>query len=71
MYSPKNGLRVYAALKRLQDPYFSIFNFLRPYFTPKSKMSSNFKLQILKISKEFSYEAWNFGKIKFTWLHSV
>ena len=31
----------------------------------------SFKLQILKISKEFSYKAWNFGKIKFTWLHSV
>ena len=49
----------------------SAFFILKTLLTHKSKMSRNFKLQILKISKEFSYKAWNFGKIKFTWLHFV
>ena len=70
MYPPKWVTGMCGPEASARSP-FQHFSFSRPYFIPKSKMSRNFKLQILKISKEFSYKDWKFGKIKFTWLHSV
>ena len=76
---PENGVWVCASLKTpflcphgwSQDPHFSIFQFLRPYFHPKSHISRNVKLQSLKISKKLSSKVSNWAKIQFKRLHFV
>ena len=75
---PEKWGRVCAALKtpfshpphRSQDPHFSIFQFSRPYFHPQitTQIPGSFKLQNLRISKEFSSTTSNWAKIQFIWL---
>ena len=56
-----------------KTPIFSIFSSqrLESTFTPKSQISRNFKLQSLKISKEFSSASTKWAKIQFIRLYFV
>ena len=46
-----------------KTPISAFFSSQDPTFTPKSQISWNFKLQSLKISKEFSSKASNLAEI--------
>ena len=75
--SLKNEVWVCVALKNLfscpfgctQDPVSAFFSSQNPTFTLKSQMLRNFKLQSLKIGKEFHSKASNWAKILFIRLH--
>ena len=61
----------HALLAVCKIPISAFFCSQDPTFTPKSQFFRNFKLQSLKISKQFSSKASNWDKFQFTRLHFV